>query len=205
MKMSTMRRFSCSTVLAECGEISTFGRSHKGLVLGQGLDRRHVERGAGEAARSQRRDQGRLVDHGAARDVDQQGALPQGGELGGADQAVGLGRERAGQDQGVDLAERRREIGHGQDAADALGRRRGRAPRTPDLEVQCGKTFRDRPADGAEPDHQRAAAGELAVGVALPAVRALHALQPRHVAIEVEQGEDDELGERGAMHARPRS
>ena len=195
-----MRWFSASTVLAECGEISTFGRSHKGLSSGSGSTVCHVERGAAETALAQRLHQGRLVDHGAARDVDQQRALGHGGKLGRADQPPGLGRQRTGQDQGIDLAEHGREIGHRQQAAHTFRRRPGRATSTPDLQALCREALGDGPADGAEANHQCAPAGQLPVGVALPLARTLHALQPRHVAIEVEQRKEHELAERRAVH-----
>ena len=64
------------------------------IVGRQRLLREHVERGAGDLSRFQRLDQRRLVDHAAARDIDQIGGRLHGGEHLRADDAARLRRQR---------------------------------------------------------------------------------------------------------------
>ena len=94
------------------------------------------------------------------------------------------------------------QLGKRDQPADALGCRFAAAPAgAPHLDAHGGAAARDLAADRAEPDQHQARARHLAIGVALPLMGLLHRQQPRHLAKEVEQPEDGELGQRAGMDA----
>ena len=86
---------------------------HSGLSAGSGSCENTSSAGAGDLACLQRLDQRRLVDHAAARHIDQIGARLHGGEDFLADDAARLGRQRGERHQvvefGRDLQQARRD------------------------------------------------------------------------------------------------
>ena len=90
-----------------CGVATTFGRRSSGESGRQRLALEHVEAGGADPPLGQGLDQGRLVDHPATGDVDEDRLRAHPGELRGTDQAFGGGGQRQGQADEVGFLEQR--------------------------------------------------------------------------------------------------
>lgn len=98
------------------GRDDAVGRGPERVSVGQGLGVRDVESGAADAAVVERVD--KVVGHDvrAAGDVDEPGVLGHDVELGGGDDAAGLGREGEGEDHGVGVGQGRVQLRGPEDA-----------------------------------------------------------------------------------------
>ena len=131
------------------------GRRPQRVVGGQRLGIGRIEEGAGDGPALQRRHQRRLVDHVAARDVDQPRRRLHRRQLVGADHRARLAGRWRGEDDPVVLAEA---------IAPRVGRQRAVAARPGDAgdrDPERGEPVADQPADRAIADDQRARAVEL--------------------------------------------
>ena len=130
-------------------------------AVARGLDFERVEAGTGDRAGGQGFGEGGFVDKAAAGGVDEEGARLHGGELGGADHA--LGRRQAGHVQGneVGIAEGASPARDMRDAEGhhVVGRHLGIIG--DDVHVEGGGAARQLAADAAEAEDEQRAAGEI--------------------------------------------
>ena len=86
--MSTILPFSVSAVLAECGQISTFGKSQSGELGGNGSTRVTSSAGEADLPALERFDHRVFIDHDAARDIHQHNARFHRSDGGAIDQRI---------------------------------------------------------------------------------------------------------------------
>ena len=161
MKRRTLRLGRSGVAPAVCGVMTTLDMRHRGVVLWQGLDRRDVEAGAGDASLLERSDDGGLVDDFAARHVDEVSRGLHDREGGIVQEAACLRRQRAADDDDVRGGEEVVEAVHAPEGAHL-----GRPVYVLDVDGDDVHAERPRPlrhgaARPAEPDDAEDAAAEL--------------------------------------------
>ena len=164
----------------------------------------HVERGAGEPARTQRCDERLLVDERAARGVDEQRAGPQQREPGRVDEAARRIRDR--QVEADDVGGLERCIDRLGPLDPELGHALGRHVRVVghDVHAERPRTRGHEPADAPEAEQRERLAVELdaRVALALPLAVAQRALGRANVARERQQQRERVLGRRDDIGLR---
>ncbi|GAA1304111.1 hypothetical protein GCM10009591_07310 [Brachybacterium tyrofermentans] len=164
------------------------------------LDLEDVEPGPGDRAVLQGGDQGRLIDHGAAGDVDEECGVLHPGQLRGTDQVTGLGVRGDRDDQVVAAGDHLIELELGRaDLGAELGT--GRPVPGDDLEVQGAQLAHRLLPDAAQTDHADGRGGQARASVlrlAVPVGLADQAVLGQQVV-----GEGEQEGQRGVGHRHP--
>ncbi len=102
-----------------------------------------------------------MIDHLAARNIDQQRPRLERGQRGSADQAFGFGRQRASQRHDIGLRERLAKVGLGDDLIGDLGLGPCRAAHADHPHVERLRQGSEAHADAAEADNDQRLAAEL--------------------------------------------
>ena len=179
------------------------GQRPQGRVGGQGLGGEHVQDRAGDAPVAEGVDQGRLVDHPAPADVDEDAARRQALDGRPVDQAGRLLGHGQAHHHGVGLAGQLGQALGAVDLVDPLGRRALGAPE-PDRAHAKGLAQPGHLApDLAQPEQEQGLAGQLperAAGLG-PDLGPLVLDQPGQLLGHGQQPEDGELGQRHRVDA----
>ena len=159
-----------------------------------GLALEHVEGGVAEAALGQCLDEGGLVDHAAARDIDERAVRAERVDHGGRDEVARF-RPALTRDHEIVAAPRQLD-GIGDVVVGRIGLAAG--PAIDHAHAQRGATIGDGAADAAEPEHPHGLAADAAPerdrALARPGALAHVAIGEQHLARGREHQADGEVG-----------